>query len=63
MKNNSMNNYLNQSYKYNNNTNIKLVPKTKSLNNFNTNTLKILRHANQFKFKAYQNKNKYTTHT
>ena len=47
MKNNSMNNYLNQSYKYNNNTNIKLVPKTKSLNNFNTNTLKILRHANQ----------------
>ena len=42
-----MNNYLNQSYKYNNNTNIKLVPKTKSLNNFNTNTLKILRHANQ----------------
>jgi hypothetical protein len=47
VKNNSMNNYLNQSYKYNNNTNIKLVPKTKSLNNFNTNTLKILRHANQ----------------
>lgn len=47
MKNNSMNNYLNQSYKYNNNTNIKLVPKTKPLNNFNTNTLKILRHANQ----------------
>ena len=43
-----MNNYLNQSYKYhNNNANIKLVPKTKSLNNFHSNTLKILRTANQ----------------
>ena len=45
MKNNSMNNYLNNSYKYNNN--IKLMTKTKSLNNFNTNNLKILKHPKQ----------------
>ena len=42
-----MNNYLNNSYNYNNHTNIKLIPKTKSINNFNQNTFKILRNANQ----------------
>ena len=48
-KNNSMNNFMNRSYKYNNNTNLKLVPKTKSLNNFNTNTFKILKNTNYLK--------------
>lgn len=43
VKNNSMNNFMNRSYKYSNNTNLKLVPKTKSLNNFNANTFKILK--------------------
>ena len=46
VKNNSMNNFMNRSYKYSNNTNLKLVPKTKSLNNFNTNTFKILKKTN-----------------
>ena len=47
MKNNSMINYLNNSYKYNKGNNVKLLPKTKSLNNFNKNALKLLRKSNK----------------
>ena len=47
MKNNSMINYLNNSHKYNKAANVKLLPKTKSLNNFNKNTFKILRQSNK----------------
>lgn len=47
-KNNSMNNFMNHSYKQNNNTNIKLIPKTNSLKNINNNTYKIKRNSNSF---------------
>ena len=47
MKNNSMINYLNNNHKYNKAANVKLLPKTKSLNNFNKNTFKILRQSNK----------------
>ena len=50
MKNNSMINYLNNSYKYNKGNNVKLLPKTKSLNNFNKNALKLLRKANKLDY-------------
>ena len=45
-KNNSMNNFMNHSYKQN--TNIKIIPKTKSQKNFNNNTYKIKRNKNSF---------------
>ena len=45
-KNNSMNNFMNHSYKQN--TNIKIIPKTKSQKNFNNNTYKIKRNNNSF---------------
>ena len=39
IKNNSMHNFMNNSFKYNNNTNI--IQKTKSLKRFNSNTYKM----------------------
>ena len=42
LKNNSTNNYINYNYK-NNTNNIKIIPKYKSLNNFNSNTFKLLK--------------------
>ena len=44
IKNNSMNNFMNNSYKYNNNTNI--IQKTKSLKSFKSNTCEMKRNVN-----------------